>query len=112
MPRRSQPVARAAARLAVPALLELGGESASLVLPDVNLDYAVAVAVAVYSSIVGLSGQGCAMPTRLLGHDSVHDAMVEKVSAVTQRSSSGTRSTRRSAPGRSGVRTPRPGSSP
>ncbi len=81
MLRRSQPVARAAARLAVPALLELGGESASLVLPDVNLDYAAAVAV--YSSIVGLSGQGCAMPTRLLVHDSVDDAMVEKVSAVT-----------------------------
>lgn len=63
-----------------PAVLELGGKSASVVFPDVNLDYVAAVAV--YSSIVGLSGQGCAMPTRLLVHDDVYDAMLEKVSAV------------------------------
>jgi acyl-CoA reductase-like NAD-dependent aldehyde dehydrogenase len=63
-----------------PAILELGGKSASLVFPDVDLNYVAAVAV--YSSIVGLSGQGCAMPTRLLVHDKVYDTMIEKVSAV------------------------------
>ncbi len=65
-----------------PAVLELGGKSASLVFPDVNLDYVAAVAV--YSSIVGLSGQGCAMPTRLLVQESIYDTMIEKVAAITK----------------------------
>jgi aldehyde dehydrogenase (NAD+) len=65
-----------------PAVLELGGKSASLVFPDVNLDYVAAVAV--YSSIVGLSGQGCAMPTRLLVQNSIYDEVIEKVSAMAR----------------------------
>ena len=60
-----------------PALLELGGKSANIVFPDVDIEAAASLGVA--TSIVGLTGQGCAMPTRLLVHDSIYDDMIERV---------------------------------
>ena len=60
-----------------PAVLELGGKSACLVFPDADLD-----AVAFISSASvhqTLAGQGCALATRLLVHDSVYDGLAEKV---------------------------------
>ena len=60
-----------------PAVLELGGKSANIVFPDVDIDAVASLGVS--TSIVGLTGQGCAMPTRLLVHDSIYEEMVERV---------------------------------
>ena len=60
-----------------PAVLELGGKSANLVYPDADLD-----AAALVNSITALqtiAGQGCALATRLVVHDSVYDDVVQKV---------------------------------
>jgi acyl-CoA reductase-like NAD-dependent aldehyde dehydrogenase len=64
-----------------PGLYELGGKSANIVFPDApDLD-----AIAAYS--VGYAftnaGQGCTCPTRLIVHDDVYDALLEKVVAAT-----------------------------
>ena len=63
-----------------PAVLELGGKSASLLFPDTDID--AACARAVQWSIGIMAGQGCALPTRLLVHASIHDAVVEKLIAI------------------------------
>lgn len=58
-----------------PSLHELGGKSANIIFPDANLEAAVA-----YSAMFPLqvlSGQGCALPTRLLVHESVYDKAKE-----------------------------------
>jgi acyl-CoA reductase-like NAD-dependent aldehyde dehydrogenase len=62
-----------------PVALELGGKSANIVFPDADLDTAVAVAAFLGAGL--LSGQGCALPTRLLVHADVHDELVERVAA-------------------------------
>jgi acyl-CoA reductase-like NAD-dependent aldehyde dehydrogenase len=65
-----------------PAVLELGGKSANLVFPDADLD---AVALVNTSSVhMTIAGQGCAIPSRLLVHDSVYDELVERVLAHVQ----------------------------
>jgi aldehyde dehydrogenase (NAD+) len=65
-----------------PAVLELGGKSASLVFPDADLD---AVAFTATASVhQTLAGQGCALATRLVVHDSVYDALAEKAVAFTR----------------------------
>ncbi len=65
-----------------PAVMELGGKSASLVFPDADLD---AVAFTVTASVhQTLAGQGCALATRLLVHDSVYEALSAKVVAFTR----------------------------
>ena len=65
-----------------PAVLELGGKSASLLFPDTDIDAACARAV---QWTIGLgAGQGCALPTRLLVHESIHDAVVEKLIAIAK----------------------------
>jgi aldehyde dehydrogenase (NAD+) len=65
-----------------PAVLELGGKSASLVFPDADLDAVAFLATA--SVHQTLAGQGCALATRLLVHDSVYDELAEKVVAFTR----------------------------
>jgi aldehyde dehydrogenase (NAD+) len=62
-----------------PVALELGGKSANLVFEDADLD--AAVAQAVYGAL-GLSGQGCVNPTRLLVHRSRYDEVVTRAAAV------------------------------
>ena len=52
-------------------MLELGGKSASLVFPDADLDAVAFIATA--SVHQTLAGQGCALATRLVVHDSVYD---------------------------------------
>ncbi len=76
-PTAAKAILKSCAEQFKPAVLELGGKSASLVFPDANLD--VVASIGVYSSITALSGQGCAMPTRLLVHEKVYDEMVDKV---------------------------------
>lgn len=63
-----------------PVVLELGGKSASLLFPDCDVD--AACQRAVQWSIGVMAGQGCALPTRLLVHDSIHDEVVEKLKAI------------------------------
>ena len=65
-----------------PAVLELGGKSASLVFPDADLDAVAFIATA--SVHQTLAGQGCALATRLVVHDSVYDELAEKVVAFTR----------------------------
>jgi acyl-CoA reductase-like NAD-dependent aldehyde dehydrogenase len=63
-------------------LLELGGKSALIVRADADLDRAAAAGLGGFTSH---SGQGCALLTRHLVHNSVRAAYVEKVSAMVAR---------------------------
>ena len=62
-----------------PIALELGGKSANLVFEDADLD---AVAVQAVYGALGLSGQGCVNPTRLLVHRSRYDELVTRAAKV------------------------------
>jgi len=63
-----------------PSIMELGGKSASLLFPDADID--AACQRAVFWSIGILSGQGCALPTRLLVHESIYETVLEKLTAI------------------------------
>src|SRR6202042_2801909 len=65
-----------------PACLELGGKSANIVFDDANLD--VACAHGTFLSIAALSGQGCALPTRMLVHETVYDQVVGRVTEIAK----------------------------
>ena len=69
----------AAAETLKPLALELGGKSANIVFPDADLD--TAARVAVLFGVGLLSGQGCALPTRLYVHDDVYDEVIERLIA-------------------------------
>jgi aldehyde dehydrogenase (NAD+) len=69
-------VAHAAADRVTPTTLELGGKSPQLVFPDADLDRA---AESIAKAILQNAGQTCSAGSRLLVHDSVHDAVVDKV---------------------------------
>jgi hypothetical protein len=70
----------AASETLTPLTFELGGKSANIVFPDADLD--VATSMAAMLGAVLLSGQGCALPTRLYVHDDIYDEVVARV--VTQ----------------------------
>lgn len=59
--------------------LELGGKSAQLVFADADIDNAVK---GVVSGIFAATGQTCIAGSRLLVHDSIHDAFLEKFVAL------------------------------
>lgn len=63
-----------------PSIMELGGKSASLLFPDV--DISAACQRAIFWTIGIMAGQGCALPTRLLVHEDVFDETVEKLKAI------------------------------
>ncbi|WP_404478044.1 aldehyde dehydrogenase family protein [Novosphingobium sp. BL-52-GroH] len=65
-----------------PAVLELGGKSASLVYPDVDID-AVCQRAAAWTFAI-LAGQGCALPTRLIVHRSIYDLVIERMIEITK----------------------------
>jgi aldehyde dehydrogenase (NAD+) len=71
-----------AAEALTPLVFELGGKSANIVFPDADLDLACSVAGVL--GAVALSGQGCALPTRLYVHDDVYDEVVGRVVATVQ----------------------------
>ena len=60
-------------------VLELGGKSANIVRADGDLDSAVRSAL---SGITTHAGQGCSLLTRTLVHESVHDELVDRLSAA------------------------------
>ncbi|BBY78420.1 aldehyde dehydrogenase [Mycolicibacterium parafortuitum] len=57
-------------------VLELGGKSANIILDDANLD---AVLEGVLAGIITHAGQGCALLTRILVHESLHDDLVARI---------------------------------
>jgi aldehyde dehydrogenase (NAD+) len=59
-------------------LLELGGKSPNIILPDADLASAASMAA---KGFVRHSGQGCGTPTRVLVHESVHDDVVDAMVA-------------------------------
>src|SRR6185369_11746899 len=65
-----------------PAVLELGGKSASVVFPDADLEAVAFLATA--SVHQTLAGQGCALGTRLVVHDTVYDELAERVVGFTR----------------------------
>ncbi|HEY3833675.1 MAG TPA: aldehyde dehydrogenase family protein [Acidimicrobiia bacterium] len=75
-------VMTAATEHMTPLTLELGGKSANIIFPDADLDLACSVAGMLGS--VALSGQGCALPTRLFVHHDVYDDVVERVVAIAR----------------------------
>ena len=61
--------------------LELGGKSANIIFPDADIDAAVKAAA---SGIFFNSGQVCSAGSRILVHESIHDAVVERLAARAQ----------------------------
>ena len=59
-------------------LLELGGKSPNIVFAGSDLDK---FAMSAASAFTIHAGQGCALPTRILGQRSIYDELVEKLSA-------------------------------
>ena len=59
--------------------LELGGKAPNIIFPDADLDKAMQAAV---RSFCGNSGQVCSAGTRLLVHESLHDEVTERISAI------------------------------
>ncbi len=71
-----------AAETLKPVALELGGKSANLIFDDANLDVAVPMAAALGVQL--LSGQGCALPTRLYVQDGVYDEVLSRLVAMVR----------------------------
>lgn len=61
--------------------MELGGNAPFIVFEDANLDKAVEGAIA---SKFRNSGQTCVCTNRILAHESIHDAFVEKLAAAVK----------------------------
>jgi aldehyde dehydrogenase (NAD+) len=75
-------VMAAAAETLKPLALELGGKSANVIFPDADLDLAISAAAFLGAGL--LSGQGCALPTRLYVHDDIYDEVVERLVAQVE----------------------------
>jgi aldehyde dehydrogenase (NAD+) len=69
-------VAHAAADRVAPTILELGGKSAQIVFPDADLPRATEFVV---KAILQNAGQTCSAGSRLLVHESIHDALLDLV---------------------------------
>lgn len=72
-------IMRAAADTLKPLVFELGGKSANLVFPDVDIASTAAYCAAF---AVSNSGQGCALPTRLFVHSAIYEPFLEAVQAT------------------------------
>ena len=66
-----------AAETLKPVALELGGKSANILFSDADLD--VAVPMAAMLSVQLLSGQGCALPTRLYVQDEIYEDVLARL---------------------------------
>jgi aldehyde dehydrogenase (NAD+) len=60
-------------------VLELGGKSANVLLPDADLDMACALGVGMCMSS---SGQGCALATRMVVHADIYDEVLQRLEAM------------------------------
>ncbi len=61
--------------------LELGGNDAAIVLPDADVD---AIAPKIFAKSFGNSGQTCAALKRLYVHESLHDALADRLAAMAK----------------------------
>jgi acyl-CoA reductase-like NAD-dependent aldehyde dehydrogenase len=77
-----QRVLRSAAEHLTFATMELGGKNAVMVLADADLDLAVHVVV---EGMFYNQGEACTSTARILVHESIHDAFVERFAAATER---------------------------
>lgn len=71
----------AAGEVLTPAIMELGGKGAMIVCEDADLDAAVADAL---TGIYLANGEACIAASRILVHESVHDAFAERFAAVAR----------------------------
>lgn len=71
--RAGKEIGRIAAERIIPLTLELGGKSPNIIFEDANLSAAIPGAI---MGFVGNAGQICSAGTRLLVHESMHDAVV------------------------------------
>lgn len=76
-----QQVAATAARRSVPVMLELGGKSAQIILPDADLDRAV---LGLISGVFAAAGQTCVAGGRALVHASIYDEVLERLANRAQ----------------------------
>ncbi|MEC8642238.1 MAG: aldehyde dehydrogenase family protein [Pseudomonadota bacterium] len=74
-------VATAAARNVRPAILELGGKSAAIIMPDADLDV---VMESVRWGIFFNAGQVCSAMSRVIAHEDVHDEIVDRCVALAE----------------------------
>ena len=74
-------IAELAARRLIPATLELGGKGPVVVFPDADLERA---ARAIGFGIFGNAGQMCWAASRLVVHESLRAALVEKVRTIAE----------------------------
>lgn len=81
-PSTAKRIMHACADLLRPVVLELGGKAVNIVFADADLD--AAALQAVNGSLGVLSGQSCAMPSRVVVHETVHDAMLERMIAIAE----------------------------
>jgi len=75
-------VARCAAALTTPTVLELGGKSPQIVLEDADLELA---ARGIAGGIFPPAGQSCIAGSRVLVHRSLYEPLVERLVAITER---------------------------
>lgn len=81
-PDTARKILHSCADLMKPSVLELGGKSANIVFADADLDQACSHGTMM--SIGALSGQGCALPTRMLVQDSIYEEMIGRVKAFAE----------------------------
>ena len=79
--RMGRAVGERLARRFAKAILELGGNNASIVTPSADLDLTLR---AVAFAAMGTAGQRCTTLRRLIVHESVYDALVPRLAAVTR----------------------------
>jgi aldehyde dehydrogenase (NAD+) len=80
-------VLQAAAANLTPVVTELGGKSANIIFDDADLD--LAAVLSAHQGPLMQSGQSCACASRVLVHESVYEAFVEKFVAVIEASKIG-----------------------
>jgi acyl-CoA reductase-like NAD-dependent aldehyde dehydrogenase len=80
-------VLQSAAVNLTPVVTELGGKSANIVFGDTDLD--AAAMLSAHQGPLMQSGQSCACASRVLVHESVYDAFLEKFVAVVEGSTVG-----------------------
>jgi aldehyde dehydrogenase (NAD+) len=79
-PDTARKILKTCADLIKPALMELGGKSGNIVFDDADLDTACGVGTML--SVGALSGQGCALPTRMIVARAVYDEVISRVRTI------------------------------
>ena len=74
-------VATAAAQNVVPCVLELGGKSAALIMPDADLDNVIS---SVRWGIFFNAGQVCSAMSRMIVHHDIHDEMIDRLGELAR----------------------------